>query len=488
MFARLSITSAYSEMLVTEIYKDNAFANPPELFRQLSTIPAGDQRKSWVLQSFATTEAEPTPSKAEAAPIEASTFENAIDVDMIAHDTTTEVVTTGIATARHSPISAEVSQKPFKDTDEYILMLIDTQAHPFSFYLCTEPRCLTVDQCREHIYAAVKDYCTRWTTPFKHTCRIVVRAFACLATDADDSHTESLLRFAVRFSAADPFFDFILAPDHKCVEKKITEALSVAAKDESCMQIFVAACYKPSQIAMLTQQNGKTTLLEGEAMHADIDQDSWPVRFGLFSYVFRSSGENALESPKVSSGCTRGTLSVADSRGSVDDMTGTSTDTRSMHNPRETLSGDKTSRQARIVGRLPITKDAVAGHVPVNKDGERVNFYMQKRSKGEVDNFCATCGPGNSWPCRRYHLMGKRSWEESCQFSHKALSNKELEIVRYHTKQTACYDGSKCRRLHCLYGHICQKWECSRAKPPSCSLKRFHMVDPKVVKWVPASD
>jgi hypothetical protein len=457
---------------------------------------------------------------------------------MIAHDTTTEVVTTGIATARHSPISAEVSQKPLKDTDEYILMLIDTQTHPvgpqhliysiihtnsfqFSFYLCTEPRCLTVDQCREHIYAAVKDYCTRWTIPFKHTCRIVVRAFACLATDADDSHTESLLRFAVRFSAADPFFDFILAPDHKCVEKKITgmyrcvldansylstptEALSVAAKDESCMQIFVAACYKPSQIAMLTQQNGKTTLLEGEAMHADIDQDSWPVRFGLFSYVFRSSGENALESPKVSSGCTRGTLSVADLRGSVDDMvrkpdsgvtcklrssqTGTSTDTRSMHNPRETLSGDKTSRQARIVGRLPITKDAVAGHVPVNKDGERVDFYMQKRSKGEVDNFCATYGPGNSWPCRRYHLMGKRSWEESCQFSHKALSNKELEIVRYHTKQTACYDGSKCRRLHCPYGHICQKWECSRAKPPSCSLKRFHMVDPKVVKWVPASD
>lgn len=55
-----------------------------------------------------------------------------------------------------------------------------------------------------------------------HNCRVVVRAFASLATDADNNHTESVLRFAVRFSAANPFFDFILAPDHKCVESKIT--------------------------------------------------------------------------------------------------------------------------------------------------------------------------------------------------------------------------------------------------------------------------
>jgi hypothetical protein len=68
----------------------------------------------------------------------------------------------------------------------------------------------------------VKDYCTRWNIPFKHDCRIVVRAFAYLATDADKNHTESVLRFAVRFSAANPFFDFILAPDYKCVENKIT--------------------------------------------------------------------------------------------------------------------------------------------------------------------------------------------------------------------------------------------------------------------------
>jgi hypothetical protein len=89
------------------------------------------------------------------------------------------------------------------------------------------------------------------------------------------------------------------------------------------VRIFVAACYGSSYITTLNEQNSKTTLLEGEAihaMHADFDQDSWPVRFGSFSHVFGSSRDDALESPKVSPGCTRGTLSVTDSRSSVDDM------------------------------------------------------------------------------------------------------------------------------------------------------------------------
>lgn len=83
------------------------------------------------------------------------------------------------------------------------------------------------------------------------------------------------------------------------------------------MQIFVAAWYGPSCTALLNQQNGKTTLLEGEAMHAkhaDFDQDSWPVRFGLFSFVFRSYREgDVLESHRVPS-------PVTDSTGSVDSM------------------------------------------------------------------------------------------------------------------------------------------------------------------------
>jgi hypothetical protein len=84
--------------------------------------------------------------------------------------------------------------------------------------------------------------------------------------------------------------------------------------------------------------------------------------------------------------------------------------------------------------------------------------------------------------------VGKCWFEGSCQFSHAALSNKELAVFRYHAKLTACHGGSRCRKLHCPYGHICQKWECSCANPRPCSLKQFHTVDPKVAKWVPASD
>ena len=267
------------------------------------------------------------------------------------------------------------------------------------------------------------------------------------------------------------------------------------------MQIFVAAWYGPSYTALLNQQNGKTTLLEGEAMnakHSDFDQDSWPARFGLFSFIFRSSREDdVLESRRVSS-------PVTDSTGSVDGMvrkpdsgvtfkltsnqTDSSTHTGSMHNPRETLPGEKINQQARIVGRLPTYKDAVAGHVPVNKDGERVDFFIQKQSKAEVDKFDQVHRSGKPWPCRWYHLVGKCWFEGSCQFSHTSLSNKELAVFRYHAKLTACRGGSRCRKLHCPYGHICQKWECSCANPRPCSLKRFHMVDPKVAKWVPASD
>jgi hypothetical protein len=94
----------------------DAFANLPGLFRQLGTIPAGDARRSLVLQSFATTEA------ATAAPVEDSTARDATAVDAIAKNATTEVTTPGIATARHALV---------KDLrDQYVLILVDTHTHP----------------------------------------------------------------------------------------------------------------------------------------------------------------------------------------------------------------------------------------------------------------------------------------------------------------------------------------------------------------------
>jgi hypothetical protein len=105
-----------------EMSPSDAFANLPGLFRQLGTIPAGDDRRSLVLQSFATTEA------ARAAPVKNSTAGYAIAVDAIARDATTEVTTPGIATARHALVKEEVSQKPL--TDQYVLILVDTHTHP----------------------------------------------------------------------------------------------------------------------------------------------------------------------------------------------------------------------------------------------------------------------------------------------------------------------------------------------------------------------
>ena len=121
---------------VSNIYKYNsftqpgmstidAFANLPELFRQLGTIPAGDERRSWVLQSFATTEAVPT--LPETAPIEGSTAGDAIVVDAFAYATATEATTHGIATAKHALVK-EVSQKPL--TDQHVLILVVTHTHP----------------------------------------------------------------------------------------------------------------------------------------------------------------------------------------------------------------------------------------------------------------------------------------------------------------------------------------------------------------------
>ena len=104
----------------------DAFANLPKLFRQLCTVPAGDERRSLVLQSFATIEAEPTPF--EAAPIEDSTAEDAIVVDAIAKATTEEDATPEVATAGHAPIKDDIPQKPL--TDQYVLILVDTHTHP----------------------------------------------------------------------------------------------------------------------------------------------------------------------------------------------------------------------------------------------------------------------------------------------------------------------------------------------------------------------
>lgn len=125
-FPQLLNTYKHNSCTQPEMSTSDAFANLPELFRRLGTIPAGDERRFLVLQSFATIEAEPTPF--EAAPIEDSTAEDAIVVDAITNDTTEEDATPEVATAGHAPFKEDVPQKPL--TDQYVLILVDTHTHP----------------------------------------------------------------------------------------------------------------------------------------------------------------------------------------------------------------------------------------------------------------------------------------------------------------------------------------------------------------------
>jgi len=143
--------------------------------------------------------------------------------------------------------------------------------------------------------------------------------------------------------------------------------------------------------------------------------------------------------------------------------------------------------ELRLAGTHPLHSESLQGHMPVNECGQRLDCAITAPS--ESDQLAYTKEFQSSVkPCRRHHLAATCHLGDACLYDHSELNANVLEVLQYHTKRTPCQRGSECRRIDCIYGHVCQDIKCSDEILEDCPLRRFHGVDLTVAAWVEAEE
>lgn len=116
----------------------------------------------------------------------------------------------------------------------------------------------------------------------------------------------------------------------------------------------------------------------------------------------------------------------------------------------------------------------------VDPDLEEVDSvtYKSMLDRIEVQHFCAF-----------YHLQNScaaMSVGKTCSFRHgPRLNEDELRFLKQVNRRRACNLGSQCRRVDCLFGHVCPN-DPGCGKGPGCARSKFHGVDKTAVRvWSP---
>lgn len=128
---------------------------------------------------------------------------------------------------------------------------------------------------------------------------------------------------------------------------------------------------------------------------------------------------------------------------------------------------------------------AVAGFLPLNKDGQRLDTYVRAPTSEEWRIYNARFHKKK--PCNSYHLQ-RVCTTFDCPYDHNELEPETRHVLEYVLKCNPCPRRSECRESDCFYGHICQKDGCT-GQMKGCRMKTdLHNVDPQVHNMVPSED
>ena len=162
------------------------------------------------------------------------------------------------------------------------------------------------------------------------------------------------------------------------------------------------------------------------------------------------------------------------SKSDNDFMSGHSMNTKPAHLP------------ADLENILPREDDIPPGNVPVNKDHQRLDAYMQPIAASERAAFQSRIAKAKL--CNNYHLKGHCTSGESCVYDHRPISASEMKCLQQVNRQAPCPRKGSCRVLNCLGGHICQKPDCRfRGGSNFCKISAFvHQHDLNLAGHEPA--
>ncbi|GAB1735524.1 hypothetical protein NU219Hw_g4103t1 [Hortaea werneckii] len=157
--------------------------------------------------------------------------------------------------------------------------------------------------------------------------------------------------------------------------------------------------------------------------------------------------------------------------------------------PAQSKSQDPLQNLFDFATGLPQASSVPAGKIPVNKAGDRLDFYIEPPSPYDLDQFKDRTSKRKL--CNDHHLAGvcPRSGDNTtCPFDHSPISDGVANALKQVAAGVPCPKKSACRRPACLKGHCCQRTDCRhRGGKFPCKIPRgLHSVDMNLVGFVDA--
>ncbi|KAL1594430.1 hypothetical protein SLS60_010190 [Paraconiothyrium brasiliense] len=347
----------------------------------------------------------------------------------------------------------------------YVVVLIDAHSHKFKDELLADKSKggpLAARRLRE----AVEEYLLGYLRD-QGQCRIMLQAYANLkhlSMDAAkkglvDSRPLSLATFTSGFSNRVDC-DFIDVQDKSNIQQKVQKRLWDCLEDPRCVQVFLAAAggeRYTETIHNLSECDGRITLVR--TLFLDKAQLKSTLPSVSFPRVFRTHEKDRGR-------VARGNASFEETPKERDP------------NNLQEISGTNITRKS----KLP--DFSLPGLIPVNASNERLDSYMRVPTPQEWADYTARTQLKK--PCGYYHL-GHACMTTPCEYDHSPLESGAVYCMQFLLKSFPCKEGSKCRRLDCVKGHICQKEGCD-GRSTECKMKNeMHKSDLRVSNWVKPS-
>lgn len=136
--------------------------------------------------------------------------------------------------------------------------------------------------------------------------------------------------------------------------------------------------------------------------------------------------------------------------------------------------------------QLPLKAQIPDGHVAVNKNGHRLDAYIEPTSHDAELRLKSRSAEQRL--CNSLHIWGVCN-NPKCEYDHKPLEADLKPALELLARSVPCPRRGACRNARCTYGHVCQKTDCKyRGGRTYCKLNYTpHIDDYAVHQFVPAA-
>lgn len=137
-------------------------------------------------------------------------------------------------------------------------------------------------------------------------------------------------------------------------------------------------------------------------------------------------------------------------------------------------------------GRGNLPTNGPPDRIPVNKSGERIDFFIRPPTREEWEAYESRSQAKKL--CNEFHMKNCCT-DAGCEFDHTALDAAALHCLKFILKSYPCVDGRECRRLDRPNGHVCQNCKGKYDDRTTCRMpKAVQRIDWKVTNWVKPRD